>query len=186
MKFTETKLAGSYLIELDHLSDDRGDFARSYCAREFADRGLHSRFVQHNISRNTLQRTTRGLHYQKHPFQEVKVVQCIRGSVFDVIVDLRVESPTRGQWLGVQLQSAQHQLLYIPKGFAHGFQTLEEQSELLYLMGEYYVDGQEAGVRWDDPELAIDWPFLNDIIVSGRDKELPLLKEINWIEEDAL
>ena len=183
MKFTETKLTGSFLIELDYLSDERGDFARSYCVREFSELNLHSTFVQHNISRNIHQRTIRGLHFQKPPYQEVKVVQCIRGAVFDVIVDLREHSPTRGQWVGVHLDAKEHRMLYIPKGFAHGFQTLEDHSELLYMMGEYYIAGQEAGVRWSDPALDIQWPYSADTIVSSRDNELPLLSGVSWIKK---
>jgi len=185
LKFSETKLSGSYLIELNRLADERGDFARSFCRREFSEQGLHADFVQTNLSRNLRKGTVRGLHYQRPPNQEVKVVQCVRGAVFDVIVDLRQGSSTRGQWFGAELTADAHNMMYIPEGFAHGFQTLQDHREVFYLMGNYHVSGGEGGVRWNDATLAIPWPIVDNVTISDRDTKLPLLEELGWISEDS-
>lgn len=168
---------------MEPIEDQRGYFARNYCAREMQERGLQADFVQINISRNHLKGTLRGLHFQQVPYLEVKLVQCIRGRVFDVIVDLRANSATRGESYAVELTAQAHNLLYIPAGFAHGFQTLDDDTELLYLMGEYYVAGAEAGIHWNDSALSINWPLSENPVVSDRDEELPLLSEIAWLED---
>lgn len=168
MRFEETRLKGAFLVEVEPQQDERGMFARSFCAREFAEHGLNERFVQCNVSRNTKCGTLRGLHYQKPPFEETKLVRCTRGRVFDVIVDLRRQSTTYREWFGVELGEQDCRALYIPPGFAHGFQTLVEQADVFYQMSNYYDPGSAAGVRWDDPAFAIDWPLLAPIL-SSRD-----------------
>lgn len=174
MKFTATPLAGSFVVELARMEDERGFFARSFCREEFLAHGLNPTIMQCNVSWNRLKGTLRGLHYQAAPHEEAKLVRCTRGAVFDVIVDLRLESPTRYRWHAVTLDAQNRLALYVPTGFAHGFQTLESDSELLYQMSEFYKPELARGLRWDDPRLAIAWPLPNPI-VSDRDRAYPLL-----------
>ena len=169
MIFVETPIPGAYVIEIEKHRDERGFFARSWCAREFADKGLDHQLVQCNVSFNTLKGTLRGLHYQIPPYAEVKLVRCTKGSLFDVIVDLRKESSTFLQWFGVELTASNHKMLYIPKGFAHGFQTLENDTEIFYQMSEFYVPQAACGVRWNDPLFTITWPAA-DRIISSKDQ----------------
>jgi dTDP-4-dehydrorhamnose 3,5-epimerase len=172
MRFDETRLAGAFLIDLEPQSDERGFFARSYCEREFAAHGLATRFPQENLSFNARTGTLRGMHYQAAPHRETKVVRCVSGAIHDVIVDLRAGSPTRFSWIGVDLTSKNRRALYVPTGFAHGFLTLERDTEVLYQMGEFYVAEAARGFRWDDPHFGIRWPA-SPVVVSERDRTQP-------------
>jgi len=168
--FTETKLKGSYIIDIEPIEDERGFFARSWCRKEFAAHGLNPDLVQCNISYNKKKGTLRGMHYQAAPHGEVKLVRCTRGSIYDVIVDLREGSETLRQWVGFELSQENRRLLYIPEGFAHGFQTLEDNTEVFYQMSEYYMPEYARGIRWDDSALSIEWP-LKKTIVSSKDQK---------------
>lgn len=174
MEFFETILKGSYVIEPRLLSDERGGFMRTFCKREFEHIGHSKEFVQHNQSFNTHQGTIRGMHYQLPPFKETKVVRCIRGAVHDVIVDLREGSPTFLQHFGTELSAQNKKMLYIPDGFAHGFQTLVNETELVYLHTEYFTPSADTGLGYNDPALNIAWP-LPVTVVSEKDKNyLPI------------
>ncbi len=168
MNFTETEIPGVYVVDLEKLHDERGFVARSFCAGEFAQRGLHSHFPQANISFNKARGTLRGLHYQAEPKPEPKLVHCTRGAIYDVAVDLRPDSPGYRRWVGRELSGENHTALYVPPGCAHGFVTLEDDSEVSYLMGETYDPDLARGVRWNDPAFAIDWP-LEPVVISERD-----------------
>jgi dTDP-4-dehydrorhamnose 3,5-epimerase len=176
MRFTETPLAGAFIVDIEPQADERGFFARSWCDDEFARHGLDARMAQCNISFNRRRGTVRGLHYQAAPHTEAKLVRCTQGGAWDVIVDLRPDSPTRGRWTAVELSATNRRMLFVPHGFAHGFQTLEDDTELFYQMSERYQAGLERGLRWDDPALAIAWP-IPEPIISQRDRELPTLRE---------
>ncbi len=176
MKFSSTPLPGAYLVDLEAHVDERGSFARCYCDDEFAAQGLETRWPQMNLSRNTRRGTLRGMHFQAEPHGEAKVVRCVRGAIFDVLVDLRRGSATRFQWHGVELSAANGRAVYVPRGFAHGFQTLEDDSEVLYLMSNRYVPGAERGFRWDDPDVGIEWP-LPASVVGARDAAWPRAKQ---------
>lgn len=169
MQFTETKLHGAYIIDLQPLGDERGFFARTWCHREFESRGLSTRISQCNLSYSQHQGTLRGMHFQRAPHQEVKLMRCIRGSIFDVIIDLRPDSPTYTQWVGVELSAENHRMLYVPQGFAHGFQTLTDHSEVFYQVSEFYTPSSEGGVRWNDPAFGIEWPLAVSVI-SDKDQ----------------
>ncbi|MBD2040339.1 dTDP-4-dehydrorhamnose 3,5-epimerase [Microcoleus sp. FACHB-672] len=168
MIFTETKLKSAFIIETERLEDERGFFARSFCQQEFALRGLNSNLVQCNISFNKKKGTLRGMHYQVAPHEEAKLVRCHKGAIYDVIVDLRPNSSTFKQWLGIELISDNYQMLYIPEGFAHGFQTLEDNTEVFYQMSEFYHPECARGIKWNDPRLRIEWPA-DDKIISTKD-----------------
>lgn len=174
MRFRETIFQDAWLIELDPAQDERGFFARTFCVKEFADRGLDTRFVQHSMSHSKQRHTLRGMHFQLPPHAETKLVSCIRGAIFDVIVDLRPASPTCLRWQGFKLTSRNRRQLYIPKGFAHGFQTLTQDATVSYLISEFYTPAAASGVRYDDPALAIDWPAAPTTL-SERDQQWPLL-----------
>jgi dTDP-4-dehydrorhamnose 3,5-epimerase len=176
MIFTETALKGSFIISLKPYSDERGWFARTYCKREFETIGHHKEWVQMNHSFTTEKGTVRGMHFQLPPYCEIKMVRCIAGAVLDVIVDIRKDSATFLQWISVELSAANRQMIYIPEGFAHGFQTLEENTELIYHHTVYYEPGVEGGLRYNDPLINITWPLPAQNI-SARDKEHPLLDE---------
>lgn len=176
MIFRETRLPGAYLVEIEPRGDDRGLFARTWCRREFADHRLETEFVQSSISVTTLRGTIRGLHYQRPPHGEVKLVSCVRGAIYDVIVDLRPGSPTFRQWLRVEMTGGSHQMLYIPREFAHGFQTLEDDTEVSYMVSAFYAPDAATGVRYDDPALGIDWP-MPVTEISERDRAWPLLEQ---------
>jgi dTDP-4-dehydrorhamnose 3,5-epimerase len=173
MIFRETKLKGAFIINLEKIKDERGFFARLFCKKEFKKNGLVSAFVQGNISYNKKKNTIRGMHFQRTPFEEVKLVRCIKGSIFDVIIDLRADSPTYKDWIAVKLIQENYKMLYIPEGFAHGYQTLEDNTEILYLVSEFYSPGYEHGVRWNDPAFGIKWPQVDNIIISKKDKSWP-------------
>jgi len=169
LKFIETSLSGAFIVEPEQLKDERGFFARTFCRREFEARGLETEFIQHSISYNHKQGIVRGMHYQADPYQEVKLVRCTRGSIYDVILDLRESSPTYCQWQAVELTDDNWQALYIPEGFAHGFQTLSDHCEVLYQISQYYQPDAARGVRWDDPAFGINWP-ISAPILSDRDR----------------
>jgi dTDP-4-dehydrorhamnose 3,5-epimerase len=173
VRFVETHLSGAILVELEPHDDARGAFARTWSRDEFASHGLSSEISQCSLSRNTRAATLRGLHFQMSPHEETKLVRCTHGAIFDVIVDLRPESETAGQWLGVELSSSDGTALYVPKGFAHGFQTLVDESEVFYMMSDPYVPEASSGVRWDDPALGIEWPEAHERTISERDLAWP-------------
>lgn len=172
MRFVETGLAGAWLIEPELAEDERGLFARTYCEREFAARGISTRFVQCSTSYNARAGTLRGMHYQAEPAAEEKLVRCTRGAIYDVIVDLREHSPTHLRWFAAELSADNRRALYVPKGFAHGFKTLADASEVFYQISEFYQPEAARGVRWDDPALAIHWPA-GAPILSERDRAYP-------------
>lgn len=173
MQFAQLKLPGAYVIEPELRADHRGFFARTFCRDEFAAHGLVATFVQSNVSFNHKAGTLRGMHFQADPSPEVKLVRCTMGAAFDVIVDLRRDSPTYRQWVGVELTAENRRAVYIPAGFAHGFQTLTDGTELFYQMSEFYVPALAAGVRWDDPALGIAWPPCEQRIIADRDLAFP-------------
>jgi dTDP-4-dehydrorhamnose 3,5-epimerase len=177
LRFLETGLAEAFVIDLDLASDERGFFARSFCEREFESRGLASRFVQCNVSFNHKEGTIRGMHWQAEPNAEAKLVRCTSGAIFDVIVDLRRDSETRKQVFGTELSSQNRRMLFIPAGFAHGFQSLCDDSEVFYQMSEFYAPKAALGFRWNDPEVGIRWPRELSVI-SDHDRSLPLLSEV--------
>jgi dTDP-4-dehydrorhamnose 3,5-epimerase len=174
MNFMETKLKGSFVITPNLIEDERGFFARIFCSREFSSESLDSNFVQHNISFNKVKGTLRGMHYRTNPNAESKLVRCIRGAALDVIVDLRAGSSTFREWVATELTAANQRSVYIPKGFAHGFQTLKNNTELLYCHTAFYKATHEHGLRFDDPALSITWP-LEIGSISRKDSQYPLL-----------
>ena len=176
MTFTATGLAGSYVIDLEPRQDERGWFARFYCKTEFAAIGHQKEWVQMNHSFTREKGALRGMHYQRPPFREIKLVRCIAGSVYDVIVDLRAGSASFLQCFGVELSAQNKRMLYIPEGFAHGFQVLTENTELIYLHSEFFTQGAEGGLRHDDPMLQIKWP-LPITVISERDGNHPFLTD---------
>lgn len=173
MHFIELDMPGLFLVELELVRDERGFFARSWCQREFTEQGLNAQLVQCNVSFNHRQGTLRGLHYQAEPHAEDKLIRCTRGSIFDVAVDLRPDSSTYLRWIGFELTQDNAQMLYIPKGFAHGFQTLTDNSEVFYQMSQAYHPASARGLRWDDPALGITWPPSAQRIISQKDQDYP-------------
>lgn len=169
MKFIPTPLPGAFLIELEKRGDDRGFFARAYCRNEFRQQGLPDNFVQVNNSLSAERGTLRGLHYQLAPNAETKLVRCIRGSLWDVILDLRPESPTFGRWFAEELSAENRRMMLVPKGFAHGFVTLSDDTEAFYFVDEFYAPDHERGIRWNDPRFAIDWP-IDPSVISDKDR----------------
>lgn len=172
MNFSPTPLSGAYLINLDRRGDDRGFFARLFCENEFKNSGLESQFVQINTSLTAKKGTLRGMHYQLPPDSEVKVVRCIRGALFDVIVDLRPDSPTFKKWFGAELTSENRTMMYVPRGFAHGLVTLQDDTEAFYLVSAFYAPESERGVRFDDKEFGIEWP-VPILETSDKDRGWP-------------
>ncbi|WPC41057.1 dTDP-4-dehydrorhamnose 3,5-epimerase [Clostridium sp. JS66] len=175
MIFAETKLKGAYSIEIETIRDERGFFARSWCKEEFEKYNLDSNLVQCNISFNKKKGTLRGMHYQREPYSEVKVVRCTRGAIYDVIIDLRESSPTFKKWFSIELTEENRKMIYIPKGFAHGFQTLFDNTEVFYQMSEFYNSEFASGVRYNDKIFDINWPIEN-ITISDKDKKYGDLK----------
>ncbi|MDB5533112.1 MAG: dTDP-4-dehydrorhamnose 3,5-epimerase [Hyphomicrobiales bacterium] len=175
MRFTPTKIAGVFHIELEPHHDERGFFARAYCAKEFAGAGIDFVSTQINLSRNTARHTLRGMHYQDAPYAEAKVIRPVRGSVFDVAVDLRPDSATYLQWTAQTLSAERGDAMFIPEGCAHGFLTLEAETDVLYQMGRPYVPGQARGLRYDDPAIAVEWPA-SPAVVGAQDLAWPLLQ----------
>lgn len=172
MIFTETKLKGAFVIEVQKLEDDRGFFGRTFCQKEFEKAGLNPHVAQANVSYNKKKGTLRGMHYQVEPYGEIKLVRCTRGAIYDVIIDVRRDSSTFKQWVGIQLKEGAYTMLYVPEGFAHGFLTLEDETEVIYQVSQFYTPGSERGIRYDDPVFRIDWP--SDIqVISDKDRSWP-------------
>jgi dTDP-4-dehydrorhamnose 3,5-epimerase len=172
MLFTKTELDGAWLVTPEPIRDERGWFARTFCEREFAAHGLETRFVQHSTSQNVARGTLRGMHFQNPPHAEAKLVRCLKGAIWDVIIDLNPGSPTFKRWQGFELSADNTRQLYIPKGFAHGFQTLQDDCQIGYLISEFYAPQAAAGVRWNDPAFAIDWP-LPASVMNDKDTAWP-------------
>jgi dTDP-4-dehydrorhamnose 3,5-epimerase len=170
--FTETPLRGAFVVDPEPVDDERGFFARTWCRREFKERGLETRVAQCSLSFNRKRGTLRGLHFQVAPYAETKIIRCVRGAVYDVIVDLRPDSRTFTQHFALTLTSKNHAMLYVPAGFAHGFQTLDDDTEVLYQISAFYSPEHSRGVRWDDPAFAIQWPPAERTI-SARDRDYP-------------
>jgi dTDP-4-dehydrorhamnose 3,5-epimerase len=175
MVFEETKLKDAFIIDIERIGDERGFFARAYCEKEFDKQGIPTGIVQANISYNKFKHTLRGLHYQAAPFGEAKLVRCTKGSIFDVIIDMRENSETFKQWISVELNENSHRMLYVPEGFAHGFMTLEDHTEVTYHVSEFYTPAAEKGIRWNDPEFQLKWPE-NIEVISEKDKNWPDFK----------
>ena len=181
MKFTETPLKGAYVIDLEKRGDDRGFFARFFCEREYQQHGLNSQIVQINTSASRIKGTLRGMHYQLAPKAEDKIVRCLRGALFDAIIDLRPDSPTFLKHFTIELTAENRTMLYVPKGFAHGFITLEPDTEAFYLVTEFYAPDRERGLRYNDPKFGISWP-LEPVVISDKDKnQLNFNPEIHLI-----
>jgi len=180
MIFKPLPLEGAYLIQLEKISDERGFFARSFCKEEFKKEGLETDWVQSNNSFSRLKGTLRGLHFQRPPQSEVKLVHCIKGSIWDVIVDIRKGSKTYGDWVGAELNEENRDMMYVPKGFAHGFISLSEDSEILYTVSARYHPELEGTLRWDDPFHGIEWP-IQPLILSEKD-----LKATDWNESKSI
>lgn len=173
MIFEPTRLAGAYIIDLERREDERGFFARVWCGEEFARHDLETRVAQVNLSHNRLQGTLRGMHFQHPPHAETKLVRCVRGAIYDVIIDLRPSSPTYREWIGVELTADNRRALFVPEGFAHGFQTLVDDSDVMYQVSAPYSPGAEGGVRFDDPAFGISWP-LPVTMITAKDQGWPL------------
>ena len=175
MKFLETAIIDAYVIEIEEINDERGFFSRAWDKKIFEEKKLNSNLVQCNISFNKKKGTLRGLHYQEKPFEEAKLVRCTNGSVYEVIVDLRKNSPTYKKWYGVELSSKEHNMIYVPEGCALGFQTLEDNTELFYQMSQYYKPEFSKGIKWNDESFKISWP-LEVTVISKKDQTLPLFE----------
>jgi len=172
MIFTAAAVAGAFLIDIDRKEDDRGFFARTFCENEFSALGMKGTIAQCNVSWNRVRGTLRGLHYQAAPHEETKIVRCTRGAIWDVMVDLRGDSATYSQWTGIELTADNRRASYLPRGVAHGFITLTDDAEVLYMMGTAYAEGAARGVPWDDPAFAIQWP-IDPVVISDRDRSYP-------------
>jgi dTDP-4-dehydrorhamnose 3,5-epimerase len=182
--FTQTTLEGAFIIDVERRGDERGYLARTYCEHEFAGQGLVTRFVQASTIHSPSRHTLRGLHYQHPPHGEVKLVRCTRGAAHVTMVDLRPASSTYRQWLAVELTPENGRLLYVPQGFAQGYQTLQDDTEVAYQMSHRYVPEAATGVRWDDPAFGIVWPAAEERIISDRDRAWPDLPEPGAVELD--
>lgn len=172
MIFTETKLKGAYIIEISKIGDERGFFGRSWCRKEMEEQGLNADIAQINTSLSKEKGTLRGLHYQVAPYQECKMIRCTRGAIFDMIVDIRPDSPTFLQWVGLELTKDNHKSLYSPEGFAQGFITLEENTEITYFTTRFYAPGMDWGVRYNDPQVGIELP-IEPVVISEKDQNWP-------------
>ena len=172
MIFRETTLKGAFVIEMEKFEDERGFFARAWCQREVEANGLISRVTQTNISFNKKRGTLRGMHYQVAPYEQVKLVRCTAGAIYDVIIDMRLDSPTYRKWTGVELTAENYTMLYVPENFAHGFQTLENNTEATYQVSQFYTPESERGVRYDDPVFQVEWPLPVEVI-SEKDIAWP-------------
>jgi dTDP-4-dehydrorhamnose 3,5-epimerase len=181
MKYTETPLLGSYLIDLEPRADERGFFARYFCEHEFLAQGLNTSWVQINTSLSIETGTLRGLHFQRQPHAEVKMVRCLQGAIWDVIVDLRAGSMTFGKWFGAELTAQNRTMMYVPKGFAHGFISLQANSEILYLVSDFYSQTEEGTLLWSDQEVAIKWP-MQPLQMSVKDAAAENLSNILPVE----
>jgi len=168
MEFKNTEIGGLYVVDMNRLEDERGFFARAFCSEEFERMNLDSNVMQANISYNKLAGTLRGMHYQRSPYQETKFIRCISGSIYDVVIDLRKDSPTYRQSFGIELNDENRTALFVPKDCAHGFVTLKDNAEVIYLVSQSYVPDAEQGIRWDDTQFSIDWP-VTPVVVSPKD-----------------
>lgn len=177
LNFTQTPLQGAFIIEPNPFVDQRGFFARIFCVEELKQYGLRCTIAQANHSKSIGRGTIRGLHYQLPPYAETKIIKCIKGRIFDVIVDVRKGSATFLQWFGVELSEENKKMLYVPEGFAHGFQALEEEVEIIYLVTNYYVPQAERGVRFNDQKIGIQWPITETVITSEKDRNIPLIDD---------
>ncbi len=177
MKFSRTTLAGLWVIELELREDERGFLARTYCEDEFVALDLNTRWPQCNLTRTNFRGMLRGMHFQANPKPEIKLIRCTAGAIFDVLVDVRRDSATFGRWEGFELTGDNHRTLYVPGGFAHGFQCLTDNCEIFYMMSEFYVPELARGIRWNDPAVGIRWPIA-EAVLSPRDQNLPLLADL--------
>ena len=168
MIFTETELKGAFILDIKKMEDERGFFGRSWCKREMEEHGLNGNVVQTNVSFNKVKGTFRGMHFQRAPHQETKLVRCTRGAILDVIIDLRPSSPTYKKWIGVELTEQNHRMLYVPEDFGHGFVTLEDNTEVTYQVTQFYTPGAEGGLRWNDPAFGIQLP-VTPTVISAKD-----------------
>jgi dTDP-4-dehydrorhamnose 3,5-epimerase len=173
MKFSETGLDGAFVIEIEPRLDERGFFSRAWCRREFEAAGIRINFVQANIAFSKNKGTLRGMHFQRAPHAECKLWRCVRGAIFDVMIDLRLNSPTFKKWFGIELTSDNHKMTLIPEGFAHGYLTTADNTEVFYLVSAFYTPEAEGGVRWDDPAFGVRWPMTGNLIISEKDKNWP-------------
>ena len=176
MIFLKTDIEGAYIVEVEQIKDERGFFGRAFCQKEFEEKGLNGIMVQTNLSANPQKATLRGLHMQVAPYGEAKLVRCTRGAIFDVLVDMRPQSPTYTQWFGIELNSKGYTMLYVPAGCAHGYLTLEADTEVTYQVSQFYTAGAEVGFRWNDPAFNIQWP-LTPQLISAKDQQHPLFKK---------
>jgi len=173
MQFTETRLSGAVVVEPRRFEDERGHFFTSFCVREFEAHGIRLTVIQSNVAMNRRRGTLRGMHYQDPPFAQAKLVQCLAGAIYDVIIDLRRGSPTFRNWVSVELTPANGKLLYVPEGFAHGYQTLEDNTQVTYHVNSLYAPELARGVRWNDPAFGIEWPPVEKQTIIGRDRNYP-------------
>lgn len=176
MIFTETKLKGAYIIDVKKIEDERGYFGRVFCKNEFDEVGIESNIAQTNMSFNPKKGTLRGMHYQVSPYEETKLVKCTSGAIFDCIVDLRKDSPTYLEWIGVELTEENNRMLFVPRDFAHGFITLKDNTAIQYFVSQFYAPGAEKGIKWDDPKINIQWP-VDVAVISEKDNNHPYLND---------
>lgn len=179
MKFTETFIKSVFIIELEKFEDKRGFFARTWCEKEFKEHGLNPKISQISISLNKKKGTIRGMHFQLPPSEEAKLVRCSRGAIYDVIIDLRPQSKTFKKWFSAELTSKNHKMIYLSEGCAHGYQTLEDDTEVIYHMSVPHFSELYRGIRWDDPTFEIKWPITENIIISDKDKSYPFCSDLN-------
>jgi len=170
MNFIETEIKDLFVVELNKIGDERGFFARTWCEKEFADKNLTSKMLQANTSYSKEKGTLRGLHYQVSPHEEAKLMRCIKGAIFDVAVDLRPDSKTYKKWFGIELTESNRKMLFIPEGFAHGYQTLVENTEAFYMSSAFYAPEAERGLRWNDPAIGINWPVTEELNITEKDQ----------------
>jgi dTDP-4-dehydrorhamnose 3,5-epimerase len=180
MIFTKGKIQDAYILDIEKYEDERGFFGRAFCQKEFKEHGLDQNVVQANVSFSKQRGTLRGLHYQTRPYREAKLMRCTRGAIYDVIADVRSDSPTFKQWMGVELTADNYRMLYVPKGCAHGFITLEDDTEALYQVSAFYAPEHERGLRYDDPAFGIEWPI--DVqVISDKDRQWPDFEEASAV-----
>ena len=173
MLFHATPIEGAFIIDIAQHGDDRGFFGRIFCEHEMREQGIAFHVAQANVGFSHRKGTLRGMHYQAAPHQEAKLVRCTRGAVFDVVIDLRQESASFGKWYGTQLTATSQRMFHLPKGTAHGYLTLEDHTEVMYLVSEFYTPAAEKGIRWNDPVFSIQWPMRDDLIISQKDRQWP-------------
>lgn len=186
MIFNPTGLKGAYIIELEKRSDERGFFSRAWCRKEFEKHGLVQLIVQSNLSYSRKKGTLRGMHFQTAPFEETKVVQCVRGALYDVIIDLRPDSETFSEWISIVLNADDHKMIYVPRGFAHGFMTLQDDTEAFYHVSQFYSPGNEGGVRWNDPAFNITWPEFHHLVISDKDRNWPDFNKKSFLKSTGV